>query len=1581
MLTKASVPDYKQLASFGMPSAQLKNSTFKMPEPKVEGRAVRMKFEGAAESVRVEGVDALGGISNYFIGSDPKRWRTGIPNFAKVKYTSLYPGIDLVFYGNEQTLEYDFVVAPGAEPKVIKLSFNGADKVELTEKGDLIVHSGGEKLTLHAPVAYQEIDGKRATVKSAFKRVAASEVAFEVANYDRSRELVIDPTLVWATYVAGNFLDIPNAIAVGPFDNPYITGFTCSGNFPQTVGAGARLGCDVFVTKLDSVNTNRMYSAVIGGSAFDQAFGIAVDGEGAAYVAGRSFSNDFPGAGPRQGVFDAFVAKLDSNGLLVWSKLLGGSQPIANILGLGWTQALGIAIPQGCPSNCEPYIAGQTTVTDLQPVNAFQAEAATLLSAYLTKLSADGTQITYQTYFNGAGPSWRREPANDVIDFHRGKPENGDGDASWANGIAVDGQGKAYLTGGANIATLDTTLGDPYKGTTDGWVAKFDPGASGAASRLWATYIGGSGYDLAHSIALVPGCVSDCDSYITGETWSHDFPTTAGAYQTTFGGFQDQFVTKVNPLGAITYSTYVGRATGDFARAISVDTSGAAYITGTSTFVRTGISYPQIQPLQEGGQAPNGILLKSTDGGMNFSPAGGVKFAPGPDNVSAILLNNLVIDPVNPNIIYAATLRSGLLKSSDGAVTFAPTGITAGEIPRIVVDPNDPQIVYAGVGAGVRKSTDGAATFGVATLGEPVCALALDPRTNPSTLYAGTCRVGAGGVGGTGRVFKSTDGGANFTALPGLPDLASVFAVAVDPNDDAIYAGTSSGLFIDAPRLGAFTPTAAMSVGRAFFDAAVLPDGRVLVAGGTDLERGTVFSSADVYDASGGTSTPVNDMTTGRWFHTMTALTDGRVLVAGGVGPGANTTAELFDPSTGSFQATTGSMLNGRVAHTATLLGDGKVLVTGNVEQAALFDPVTGTFSLTAGAASVARSLHTATLLQDGSGRVLITGGQASFGGETYKSAELYDPATGLFAPTAGEMNTPRASHTAILLGDGRVLIAGGGEWCCRPSQAPAEIFDPTTGTFTPTGNMRVPRLGHTARLLATGEVLVIGGHDGRTLPWLAEVYDPSTEKFSAAAIAVDHFLAASARLTDGRVLVAGGHRGSFPTRATAEIFDRTAVAPEGFQRTGVHFGPIFDVKVDSTTFPATVYGATFAGAFRSSQRFPFTEWINFLGSPHFSLALDASTTPATLYAGNQNGELLKSTTRGNTFTIQRLAGFRTTNLVALAAPASAPGTVYAGLHEEHDAVVSKLSADGSQLLFSSWLGGSRGDFGQAIALGSAGHPYVTGGTSSADFGSAACGVGVDCVSFELLGQDNAFVAKLPNTLGSGTTQIGSNTTVTFTTVTTGGETTLTTSTLGPALPGNLAFAEPGNPYFDIATTATVSGTITVCVDYVPAQFADPNQLTLLHFQNNAWVNVTVSNDTTNGLICGQVARLSPFVLVIGKPQPVGIMIKPPATPPVPINIGSSGVIPVAILSSATFDATTVNASSINLNGANVRLKGKGSYQCSSSDVNGDSRNDFLCQVPTDQFQLILGTDTAVLTAVTSSNTPIQGQQQVNVVP
>jgi hypothetical protein len=1230
VLTKASVPDYKQLASFGMPGAQLKSGAFEMPEPKAEGRSVRMKFDGANTHARIEGVEALGGISNYFIGSDPKKWRTKIPNFARVKYTGLYQGIDLIFYGKEQTLEYDFVVAPGADSKAIKLSFDGADKVELTEKGDLVVHSGAEKLTLHAPVAYQEIEGKRAAVKSAFKRVDDSRVAFEVASYDRAKPLVIDPTLVWATYVAGDFLDIPYAIAVGPFDNPYITGFTCSGDFPNTLILGPRLGCDVFITKRDSIDTNRIYSTIIGGSAFENSLGIAVDGEGAAYVAGQTFSNDFPMAGARQGQFDAFVAKLNADGTLAWSRLVGGSQPTANILGLGWTHAFAIAIPQGCAPNCEPYIAGTTTVTDLQPVNAFQPEIETLLSAYLTKLSADGAQTTYQTYFNGEGQFWGRNPTTGLIEVHGDKPENGDGDATWANGIAVDPSGKAYLTGGTHVSTVPTTLGDAFKGTMDAWVAKFDPAQSGAASRVWSRYVGGTGYDAANSIALLPGCASDCDSYITGQTWSHDFPTTAGAYQTSFGGFQDQFVTKLDASGGVAYSTYVGRAAGDFARAISVDSVGAAYISGYSTFVLPGISYPEIDPLQ-GPQAPNGILLKSTDGGSSFAATG---FAP---SNGSILLNNLVIDPVDPNVIYAPTPRSGLLKSTDAGATFAATGIIAGEVPRIAVDPNDTQTVYAGTGAGVRKSIDGGATFVPPTLGEPVCALAIDPRTNPSTLYAGTCRVGAGGLGGTGGVFKSIDGGVTFVALPGLPDLATVFAVAIDPNDDTVYAGTSSGLFKD-------------------------------------------------------------------------------------------------------------------------------------------------------------------------------------------------------------------------------------------------------TGA--------------------------------------------------------------------------------------------------GFQRTGLRFDPIFALKVDPTATPSTVYGTTFFGIGRSSQGFPFAELIDSGRAPYFSLALDLSTTPATLYAGNRDGELLKSTDRGNTFTIQNLAGFRTTTLIALAAPASASGTVYAGLHEEHDAVVAKLSPDGSQLLFSSFLGGSRGDFGQAIALGSGGHPYVTGGTSSADFGSAACG-GVNCVSGVLLGQDNAFVAKLPNTLGSGevTTQTGSNTTVTFENVTTGGETTQTNTTVGPALPVNFAFAEPGNQYFDIQTTATVSGAITVCVDYDPAKFVDPNQLRLLHFQNNAWVNVTVSNDTTNGLICGQVASLSLFAFVTRIPLPVAISIKPPAAPPVPINISSAGVIPVAILSGDGFDATTVNPGTINLSGANVRLKGKGSYQCSSSDVNGDALADLLCQVPTDQFQLIPGSDVAVLTAVTNSSEAVQGQQQVVIVP
>jgi hypothetical protein len=310
------------------------------------------------------------------------------------------------------------------------------------------------------------------------------------------------------------------------------------------------------------------------------------------------------------------------------------------------------------------------------------------------------------------------------------------------------------------------------------------------------------------------------------------------------------------------------------------------------------------------------------------------------------------------------------------------------------------------------------------------------------------------------------------------------------------------------PRTGSFSPTGSMSIARAFFTATLLADGRVLVAGGGPPQwnhPGPDLASAELYDPATGTFSSTGSMTTTRQAHTATLLRDGRVLITGGTDTGDQTvaTAELYDPRTGKFSLT-GSMSTARGYHTATLLADGRVLVAGGdpcgwascarLATAEVYDPKTGTFTAT-GSLATDRGFHTATLLHDG--RVLIAGGDSSV---TYLvSAELYDPKTGTFSAT-GPMSTPRVYTTSSLLADGRVLVAGGGgDYGNREFLDSAEIFDPATGKFTKTGSMTEQRTYQTSTLLSDGRVLIAGGYGNLAPLASAELYDPTTGKFSPA--------------------------------------------------------------------------------------------------------------------------------------------------------------------------------------------------------------------------------------------------------------------------------------------------------------------------------------------------------------------------------------------------------------------------------------------------------------------------------------------------
>ena len=498
-----------------------------VPSAHAKSVALRMSLVGAAHKPVVSGLEEQPGKANYFIGKDPAKWRTRVSIYAKVRYREVYPGIDLVYYGNQRQLEYDFVVAPGADPNRIMLGFKGADKVEIDAEDSLVLHATGGDIRQHKPVIYQDIDGVRREIAGGYVRKGANRVGFQLPAYDTTRPLVIDPiVLSYSTYLGGSGDDSGGGIAVDADGNAYVAGRTSSPNFPTVAGAFQPTGgstTDAFVAKLNPAGSALVYSTYIGGSDGDSGTGIAVDSAGNAYVTGGTNSANFPTtAGAFQTTFastsdfnsDAFVAKLDSTGSsLVYSTYLGGGSD---------ESGAGIAVD----ASGSAYVTGRTESFDFPTTpGAFQPVAAnSLYDAFVTKFDAAGSALVYSTRLGGS--------ANDV-----------------GFGIAVDAAGNAYVTGGTFSDDFPTTLGAFQATHVGGWdvfVTKFNLTGSALA---YSTYLGGSGPVPQHGDGLDEGHGIAVDTagnaYVTGQTISSNFPTTPGVFQPMLAGSRDVFVAKI----------------------------------------------------------------------------------------------------------------------------------------------------------------------------------------------------------------------------------------------------------------------------------------------------------------------------------------------------------------------------------------------------------------------------------------------------------------------------------------------------------------------------------------------------------------------------------------------------------------------------------------------------------------------------------------------------------------------------------------------------------------------------------------------------------------------------------------------------------------------------------------------------------------------------------------------------------------------------------------------------------------------------------------------------------------------------
>jgi hypothetical protein len=573
----------------GVPIPAARTQGAKAGPAKSMNTILQFALLGAVQHPEVVGEDLQPGVVNYFIGRDPAKWRRNISTYAQVRYRNVYPGIDLVYYGNHRQLEYDFAISPGADPSQIQFQIRGANQIRLDGEGDLVLGTAIGTLRFQTPVVYQELGGVRVPVKGSYVLRDSSHVAFRLASYDSSKALVIDPVLVYSTYLGGSGNDQPAGIAVDSTGSVYVAGTTDSADFPlAALGSLPTSTPHVFVAKLDPSGSSLVYADYIGGNSQDFGYALVLDSNKEVYVTGSTASSDFPVVNPYQGSypgsFDLFLTKISADGSsLLYSTYLGGS---------GSEVPAGIAI-DGLGS---VVVAGNTTSTSFPTANAYQASASPNQGGlygnygFVTKFSPDGSSLVYSTYLGGS----------------TNVPYNCGGTPCWGspysaiNGVAIDGSGSAYVTGDTNTYNFPTTPG-AYQGTNStqqnaniGFVSKFD----GSGNLDYSTFFyeaSGSFTDL-NAIAVD----SSGSAYVTGVALSDGtFPVTStticdpGVYGF---GCDFAFVTKFDAAGSsMVYSTFLGPNNDAKPQAIALDANNDAYILA-STVSNSFTTFNGIEP-------------------------------------------------------------------------------------------------------------------------------------------------------------------------------------------------------------------------------------------------------------------------------------------------------------------------------------------------------------------------------------------------------------------------------------------------------------------------------------------------------------------------------------------------------------------------------------------------------------------------------------------------------------------------------------------------------------------------------------------------------------------------------------------------------------------------------------------------------------------------------------------------------------------------------------------------------------------------------------------------------------------------
>jgi photosystem II stability/assembly factor-like uncharacterized protein len=713
--------------------------------------AVAMRLVGASAAAEGRGLRVLPGLTNYVIGNDPRRWRTGVRSYAQVEYRDVYPGVDVVYYGNQRELEYDFIITAGASHRRIALAFEGSTHLSIDRAGNLLVGTGAGTLVQHAPIIYQEVSGRRIPVRGGYVLGGEGRVGFDVGSYDPRLPLVIDPVLTYSTYLGGSLEERAGGIGFDAQGNMYIAGMTSSANFPAIAPSHGRDGGDAFVVKFNPTGDQFLYMTYIGGTDYEQPAGLAVDSDGNTYVTGQTYSWDFPTLhgiqSSRRGLTDGFLAKLDADGVVVYSTYLGGN---------GEDGASGIAVD----ALGRAYVSGSTMSADFPTANALQPS----LGGHPAFRTTDGGR-TWAGAGSGLRASWVRAFAIDPTNTQTiyagtggdGVFKSSDGGATWTtthpdvpafptNALVVDATGAVFV---ANDAGL--------------WRSR-DGGASWTMLPLWMP-VSSLVIDPASQIlyAGAPdwyprGVLRSADG---GETWNDT-------------GLQGIAIVSLAVSQSVVYA---GTSQGVFK---SID--------GNNWTASAGIQEPVTSVAVSSANADvayagtNSALFYTTDGGSTWSVQ-----LPYP-------IMSVTIAPSAPSVVYVATwYGSGM--TDDLMIGWQATGPAGTNLGFFAIDPLNPARVYGGGSVGwdsfvTRISADGSqieySTFIGGASSESATDIAVDS-------------AGAAYIAGT---TQSIDFPVVNPLQPNAGGLMDVFVAKISEGGSLVYSTYLGGWLSDyAPRI------------------------------------------------------------------------------------------------------------------------------------------------------------------------------------------------------------------------------------------------------------------------------------------------------------------------------------------------------------------------------------------------------------------------------------------------------------------------------------------------------------------------------------------------------------------------------------------------------------------------------------------------------------------------------------------------------------------------------------------------------------------------------------------------------------